>query len=205
MSEEKQTKKYNYGSCGYDLSFSGPATAEQYDIDAKEQGACVADAIAYVVPRSTLPAWQEAFTPKLEAFTGVTRGVDTEATAKAKARAKSPDKVEDVPEKFKAFNLRATAGLSDEQKAQLAVIAQEVADTIAIDVAPSARGGSRGPAKDLLAKADSVLALSDDEIEAKITKWNGLLEKEFPLERDENGRPTRESLAYMAGEVLKAQ
>lgn len=193
--------KYQTNSIGFELSFEGPSTVEEYDKAAGKVGLCLEDAVENTIYRGTLPKWHKAFAVKVEELTGVKREVNTKATDEAKARSKTPDKVADIMETVPRYVKRAIASMSDEDKKALAVIAQEVADGISVDPAPSER--QRGIPKDLLAKADSVLTGTEDEIEAKVTRWSEMVPN-FELERDEANKPTRESLAMLAGEVLKA-
>lgn len=207
--------KYSTNSVGYALKFEGPADAAEYDTKAGKVGACVEDACDNTIYRSTLPEWQEAFEPKLTELTGVKRGVDQKATDAARARSKNPDKVKDVPEKFKAFNLRARAAFfvdesgaaldekSDAYKAkdkELDALAQSVADTITIDPSPSARAAA--PSKANLAKADDILAREEAKREATIANLLSVV-SDYELERDEAGLPDRDSLARLVGKFVE--
>jgi hypothetical protein len=194
-------KQYDTNSLGYKLRFNGPATVEEYDQAAGRVGACLEDACDNTIYRGTLPEWMRAFAVRLEEMTGTKRGTDAEATARAKARSKKPDDVKDVPEKVKAFHARVTASMSDADKNALNAVAQEVADTIAIDPSPAKRVS--GPDKQLLGKADSLLTLPDDQLDEKVEKMIGRVEG-FELQRDENDRPDRSSLARLVGRYLEA-
>src|SRR6266496_3976597 len=92
-----------------DLPFQGHESAEEVDREAGEQGACVEECDASIAYRSTLPEFHKAFTPTLESLTGVKRSVNEDATAKAKARSKTPEKVEDVLESFITYSNRLKA------------------------------------------------------------------------------------------------
>lgn len=189
-----------------DLIFVGHDSVEAYDTEAGKPGSCLADADGAIVTWNCLPIFGNRFVPIFEKLTGSTRLVDEKKTAKAKAAAKPDAVVADVYETPVVFFTREFAKLDDQQKAAVSVAARDLALTIKVDASPSARG-ARGPSKDLLAKADSVLALSEDKREEKLSKWAAALDEAslppFDLERDEQGVPTRESLAYFAGEVLK--
>lgn len=207
------SKLYSANSVGYKLQFPGPETVEEFDAKGGA-GSALEEAVASTIYRGTLPEFHEKFTPVLEKITGVTRGIDVEATEKRKAASKNPANVEDVLEKFKAFNARARAAyFSDENGAPLAdeVIAErekeladaaaEVALTIEVDPSPSARAGLVN--KGWLAKADDILSRDDDGIEAVVTKLlNGV--GEFDLARDEEGKPERSSLARLVGKFIEA-
>ena len=192
--------EYKTGSMGFKLTFQGPDSVEDYDRIAGKAGACLEDACDNTIYRGTLPEFQEEFAKRVEAFTGVTRNENTEATEKARARSKTPDKVKPIMETVARYVKRATAGMEKERMEELQRIAQEVADTIKVDPSPSKRQGAIP--KDLLLKADSVLELDEDEREAKITRWIEMV-GEYEVARDDSNVPTRESLAMLAGEVLK--
>ncbi len=83
--------KYETNSIGFPLTFEGPGSVEDYDRAFGKVGGCLEDACDNTIYRSTLPEWQEAFEPKVEALTGVKREINTKATEAAKARAKTPE------------------------------------------------------------------------------------------------------------------
>lgn len=192
-------KVYETNSLGYPLKFKGPGTVEDYDRVAGKVGVCLEDAVDNTIYRSTLPEWQDAFSKEIESKTGQKRQVNEKATADAKARSKSPDKVKDIMETVRVYHNRVTAGMSDEDKKALAAAAQVCADSIVVDPSPSKR--QAGLSKDLRAKADSLLTLPTDQLEAKVTKY---LDKVpgFELERDEANKPTTESLGRLIGQYL---
>lgn len=182
-----------------DLPFPGHETAEDFDREAGEAGACVEEADASVAYRSTLPEFHKAFTPTMESLSGVKRGVNAEATARAKARSKTPDKVDDVPESFITYANRVKAQLGEEDFKALDAAARELAGKTPIDASPSKR--QAGPGKDLLAKADSLLTLPADQLQAKVDKYLASVEG-FQLDTDEAGKPERASLARLVGKYL---
>lgn len=202
-------KSYTTSSCGIPLKFNGPESVEEYDKLAGKAGAIVEDAATAVIAWSTLPEWQEAFVKKLIDVTGSTRLVDEAATKKAKERAEDASKVKDVLEKETAYIKRAQAtlkagtpltGVAD--IAAFNALAQEVADGIAIDPAPSKKSGK--PKKDLLEKAQQILARDVDAREAKITEFLNSVPG-FDLERTAEGVPSEESLARLIGKFLDAR
>ena len=71
--------------------------------------------------------------------------------------------------------------------------------TVPIDASPSKR--IAGPGKDLLAKADSLLTLPQDQLQAKIDKYKGAVEHELET-NEETGKPDRNSLARLIGKYL---
>ncbi len=185
--------KYETNSMGYKLTFEGPDTVEAYDQAAGRVGACLEDAVDNTIYRGTLPEFQDAFGAELEKRFGA-RQVNTDATEAAKKRSKNPDKVKDIMETWSRYHARVTAGMSDEDKKALADVAQQVAAGIKVDPSPSKR--TAGPGKPFLAKADSWLTLSETDLEAKITPALAAV-PDFDLERDEAGKPVRESLARL--------
>lgn len=183
-----------------DLPFPGHESAEEFDREAGEAGACVEEADASIAYRSTLPEFHKAFTPTVEQLSGVKRGVNEEATARAKSRAKDPAKVEDIPESFITYANRVKASLSEADWKALDAAARELSAQTAIDASPSKR--QAGPGKDLLAKADSLLTLPADQLQTKVDKYLGACEG-FDLQMDENGKPERSSLARLIGKYLE--
>lgn len=190
--------KYQTSTLGIDITVPCSASVEAYDQRAGKSGACLEDAIAGLVAWSTLPDIQDKFAEALEKASNIARLVDADATEKARAKAKDPAKVKDVLEKPRAYKNRVWAQASDDDKKEYTNLLREIASQTPADPAPSAR--AKGVPKDLLAKADSLLTLSDDELEAKVGKY--LAAVEFDLARDNDGRPDRESLAVLVGKFL---
>lgn len=189
-------KNHEWSTSRYDLVSPGPETAEEFDQKAGKSGACLEEAVASVTYRSTSPEFWDAFIPKVEALTGITRGVDEAASARAKERAKDPSKAKDVPEKPNAYDNRVWAQASDEQKAQLVALAKETALSITIDPSPSRRASTPNAA--IYAKADSVLSRDTAGIADAVNKLTAAVEgagRVFELAYDENNKPTRDSLA----------
>lgn len=192
---------YKTNSLGYPLTFKGPKTAEVYDRRAGKVGATLESAVENDIYRGTLPEWQSEFADYLSKTYGQERLVNEKATADARARSKSPDKVKDILETVRVFHNRVKAGLTDEQRAELKGIAQTLADGIFVDPAPSKR--AKGIDKGYLEKAEGWLTLPDDQLEAKITKATNTV-GEFPLVMDEEGKPTVESLGALIKAYIEA-
>lgn len=190
---------FETNSLGYPLKFKGPDTNEEYDQKAGKVGAVREDACENIMYRSTLPEWQAAFSAKLEEMFGVTRAVNQTATEAAKTRSKTPEKVKDVLETVRVFHNRVIAGATDEQKAELAATAQSIADGIAVDPSPSKRAA--GIPKGFRDKAEVWLALPTDQMEAKVTTALDAVEG-YNLERDEENKPTVESLARLISQYI---
>lgn len=183
-----------------DLGFPGHENAEEFDREAGYQGAAVEEGDTSIAYRSTLPEFHKAFTPTMEQLSGVKRGINEEATEKAKSRSKDPAKVEPIPESFITYANKVKAQLSDADWKAIDDAARELANTIKIDASPSKR--MAGPGKDLLAKADSLLQLPPDQLQAKIDKYLGAAEG-YDLTIDEStGKPERSSLARLVGKYL---
>lgn len=191
-------KTYETNSCGYLLKFEGPDTVEEYDKKAGD-GQCLEDAVNNTIYRGTLPEWQDLFSRTLQDRTGVAREIDKTATEKVKSRSKNPENVRDVPERFKTYNARikSTWANGDKDKeAQLASWAQETADKVKVDPSPTQRVSAA--AKGDLAKADDILEHDNNYIEVKIQKMLGVV-PDYQLERDDDGKPERQSLARLIG------
>ncbi len=182
-----------------DLTFPAHEDAESFDREAGEVGACVQEADASLAYRSHLPEFHRTFTEQMESLSGVKRGVNTDATEKAKARSKTPDKVDDIPESFIVWANRVKASLSEADFKALDAAAREQALKMPLDASPSKR--MAGPGKDLLSKADSLLTLPADQLQTKVDKYLGSV-GDFQLETDENGKPDRASLARLVGKYL---
>jgi hypothetical protein len=191
---------YETNTLGYKIKLNGPGTVEEYDQKGGKAGLCLEDAVDNTIYRSTLPDVQDKFGEYLEGVFGK-RQVNVEATEAAKKRSKTPDKVKDTMETWTRYHNRVTAGLSDEDKAELSRKIQEIADGIEVDPSPSKRRG--GLRKDLREKAESLLTLPVDQLETKIT---GYLEEipNYDLERDSDNenKPQVESLARLVGEIM---
>lgn len=198
---ENEIATYKTNSLGYPLVFKGPNSNEVFDRRAGKVGATLEGAVNDEVYRGTLPAWQDDFAEYLKTTFGDSRKVNEKATADAKARSKNPEKVKDVVETVRVFHNRIKATLSDEDKKALAVKAQEIADKHFIDPSPSTRAA--GLEKGYREKAEGFLTLPDDQLEAKITKFLGVVEG-FDLQRDEEGKPTVESLGQLIKQYVEA-
>ena len=197
-------KQYSTNSCSYKLNFNGPDTVEEYDKRAGT-GQCLEDAVSNTIYRGTLPEWQEEFAAFLEKETGIKRGVDEDATAKLKGRAKNPDNVNPQPEKFRVYNARVKGTWvngDDKKELQLQSWAQQVADKILVDPAPSVR--QTAATKGDLAKVDDILSKDNEYVEAKVTKLLAAV-PDFDLQRDEDGKPERLSLARLLGKWIEAE
>ena len=153
-------KTYQTNSCDFELSFNGPASVEEYNEAAKREDAVLDDAVNNIIWRSTLPQWQRAFADALATrYPDHARIVDEAATAKAQTRAKDPSGVAPVMEKATKYIARVTAAVSDD----LSALAQQVADAIVINPAPTVRAGGGGVNKGWIAKAQDIIS-RDEEI-----------------------------------------
>jgi hypothetical protein len=189
-----ETANYKTSSMSYPLVFKGPGSVEDYDRAGEKVGTCLEDAVRGTIAWSTLPEWQDKFGTEVLIPRFGERNVNQTATEAAKARSKTPEKVADIMETWTRYNARVTAQLSKEEKAALGIEAQRIADTITVDPSPSKR--QAGPKKMFLDKADSWLTLDDNALEAKIGPALNAV-PDFDLERDDNGKPERSSLARL--------
>lgn len=196
---------YETETSRFKVKFNGPDTVEEADQQAGKKGAALEEGVYSIIYRATLPEFWRKFVPEITKLTGIAREVDVAATEKARARAvkagKDPKDVKDVPEKWSAYDRRVWAQVDEATRGQLMSLAQTVADGISITFAPTKRGA--GIDKKFLVKADSLLTLSDDELDAKINKYLGIIPG-YELDRDEDGRPERESLARLVEQVFEA-
>lgn len=196
---------YETKSLEFNLKFPGPESVEEYDRMGGKAGVCLEDAVYSTLYHHTLDEWRDTFAKKVEELTGVKRLVNEEATAKAKERAKDGAKVKDVLESEKVYIARVTATMSDEDKATLQALAQEIANSTPIDPSPSKRQG--GISKEYKAKAESLLTLDAAALDARISSWT----EKFPnidvtdIERGEDGKPTVDALARKIKEIADSQ
>jgi len=201
---------YTTSSCDFDLSFSGPESVEAYDQKASEVGRCLCDAVNNIILRSTLPQWQKKMADALETLTGVERTVDQAATDKAQSRAKEGTTVTPIKERATRFIARASASYlanaEDEEsrksrQLELNTLAQSTADSMEVDPSPATRSAAINKA--YLAKADEILTRDEDAIEETVSK---LIDKvgEFSLDRSDDGKPERDSLAMLVGAYIKS-
>jgi hypothetical protein len=192
--------KYTTNSCDFDLVFSGPESVEEYNTAAGRENAVLEDAVNNIIWRSTLPQWQRAFAEALETrYPDSPRLIDEEATRKAKARAKDKSAVADVKEKATRYIARVVAEHPSDDLAQLA---QQVADTITINPAPTVRTSS-GVNKGWLAKAQDILGRDEEAREATIERLLSVVPG-YELQRDEDGVPIETSLARLIGKFMDA-
>lgn len=199
-------KQYTTSSEGIPLKFNGPSTVEEYDKAAGREGACVEDAVRGIIAWDTLEDWRSAFPKRIAELTGIARAEDAEATARAKARSEKPDKVKPVLEKLGKYLARVRAAIAEGSAngltaESLSTEGQLVADSITIDPSPARREGQ--PKKDLLEKAEQVLARETDALEAAVSKM--LDNVSFDLERGDDGKPTQVSLARLIGAYVEWQ
>jgi len=179
------------------LKFIGHSSAEEYDTEAGEVGACVTAADLSDIYRSLFRKFHAAFTPTLEKLSGQTRLVNADATAKAKARSKSPDTVANVLESFITFANRCEAVCDKDVWTQICSEATALASSMKCDSSPTERaaGVASGPGKAYLDKADTILARDEDALNNTVTKL--LSAVDFDLAYDEDGKPERVSLARL--------
>ena len=64
-------KAYETHSCGYRLTFPGPASIEDYDAKVGKPGTALEHACLHTIHTRTLPEWQEKFAALLQERTGI--------------------------------------------------------------------------------------------------------------------------------------
>lgn len=199
--------KFNTGPLKGLLS-PGPATVEEYDAASGggENGALETavrlDILHGHLPRGLHPQFAKIFAK----HSGVERNVNTEATEKAKLKAKDASKVADVLESVPEFMARVWEIADASVKSAIDAECREFAKSTTIDVSPASR--ESGPGKENREIADRLLLAPTDKLEAKIAQ---MLERVpgYTVDRDDNNVPERDSLAglvkaYFAADDLLA-
>lgn len=185
-----------------DVIVLGHASVDDFDREAGRVGSCVEEADYSVIYRDTLPEIHEAVIKDIEALSGVPRGVNAEATAKAKAAAKEGAKVSNVLENPVPYFNRVKAAVTEDIWKEVDAKFREHALATVVDASPSKRNGAASKAN--LEKADEVLLRTPDAIEAAVTKMLSLVPT-FDLTRDAENKPDRVSLARLVGAFIDAQ
>jgi hypothetical protein len=75
---------YETHSCGYRLTFPGPASIEDYDAKVGKPGAALEHACLHTIHTRTLPEWQEKFAAVLQERTGIARQIEVRPPKPAK-------------------------------------------------------------------------------------------------------------------------
>lgn len=192
--------QYKTKSCGYNIKFDAPDSVEEYDRKGGPN-ACLKDAIAHVVYRSTLPKWQEQLGKFLEEKTGIPRETDQKVTERLRSR--NPEKqMPPVYERFLSYNNRVRKSYESNGKdiAELATWAQEMASRIPVDPSPAR---DTPASKSNLAKAQDILEHDNAYVESKVNKFLGMVPN-FQLVRDQNNRPELNSLGQLIGKYVDA-
>jgi hypothetical protein len=184
---------YETHSCGYRLTFPGPATIEDYDAKVGKPGTALEHACLHTIHTRTLPEWQEKFAALLQERTGIARQIESEATATRK----------EIPERVKAFNKRVIEhwGNGNDKKAILQQWAQETADQMVVTPPAAPDEKVPPPSRADLAKAQEILARDPAIVAQKIQ----LMLNEVPgfkLTRDAEGRPDVQSFAHLLNRFI---
>jgi hypothetical protein len=186
-------KAYETHSCGYRLTFPGPGTVEEYDAKVGKPGTALDHACLHTIHTRTLPEWQEKFAAVLQERTGITRQIESEATATRKA----------IPERVLAYNKRIVAqwGNGNDKKAILQQWAQETADQIVVTPPAVPEEKAPPPSRADLAKAQEILARDPAIVAQKVH----LMLSEVPgfkLARTAEGLPDPESFAHLLNRFI---
>jgi hypothetical protein len=170
-------------SFGYDLNYSVPATPEEFDQLAKQQGACVKEANNNVIYRSTLADFRSSFCERLEKDTGIERKTKVvKPEQRNEAGEITQEEVVAWDETEKNYFNRVIASLvssgaaptPEAAAASLAAVAQEIIDSIPFD--PSATERTSGPKKTPKTYVEVAQAIIDQGgAEKAATKLSGLL------------------------------
>lgn len=179
----------------------GHRTVEERDTEAGRSGITLEDADYSDLWRGGTDEIYAKWIPECEKLTGIKREADAERTAKAQARVK-PDKNGNVKTLNPVLDSQVTyaekvqAQVSDEVWHKLDGLFRELALTTPIDASPSKRTGSVSKAN--LEKADDILRRTLDKIEIAVGQLQAVV-PDFDLQRDEEGKPERTSLARLVG------
>lgn len=195
-----------------DFTILGHVTAEDFDKEAGKVGACVEEADYNVIYRDTLPELHDLATPKLEELSGLKRGTNDKATAKAQEREnaaaagatppRAAKKVKDVPESFIVYSERVKANVDEEVWKSIDAAFRSLALSLPVNATPTVR--SSGLSKANLEKAKEVLTRSVDKIEEAVAKMLAMV-GDYDLTRDAEGKPEEASLARLVGAFIAAQ
>lgn len=188
------SKQYIYTTGPHkNLSSPGPATVEEFDA-AAGQGAALAYAMAEAIYRGHLPTLQDKILPIYKDILGKEPLVDETKTKAARERAKEGAKVADVKENIVPFLTREYELASADDKVALDKAVRDLAAATFIDVSEKVRE-ARGPGKQVLEAATAKLTQSVDEIEKTVSTILAKCPNQ-QIDRDEDGKPTVESLAF---------
>lgn len=193
----------------FSVSYQCYPTAEAFDRDAGEIGACVTEANFSLAFRSTKgghPKFHEVFTPILEELSGITREVNKKATAQKKKEIVRKDRLVPILESFITFANRAKAIVllregGEQLWSEIEAKALEVSKTLRIDAKPQEKvypfnQSELEKAKDWLTNAEP------DFVNERIEKYSSYIGG-FKLDREPNGLPSAENLARLMTAYLK--
>lgn len=130
-----ETVAQKFRSLGCDVSINVPQTVEDFDLNAKKAGACLAEAVNNVIYRGTLNEFRDNFCEEVEKETGVERT----ASPTGKKNSDGTDVLEyDLSEGKYIQHVRTTKGWADDNTV-LQGIADKVAATLTFDASAPER------------------------------------------------------------------
>lgn len=181
--------------------FLGHVSVEARDTEAGEVGATLRDADMSDLYRSSLPDVHEKTTAKIAELSGVARGVNEVQTAKNQARLKDGKTAKPVLESWTEWTARIQASVSEDIWSEIDAYVRSVALATPVDASPSKRVGAASKAN--LDKAEEILARDTDAMESTISKMLTIV-PDYDLDRDEDSKPTKASLARLIGAYIAA-
>lgn len=194
MSTTTTSGFWETSSCGLDLRFPCPKTANEFDRAAGFVGAAHHYAVQCIGLHDTLPEWQEALAKRLVEEFNFPRKIDDKATEKKRQYVVKQDKCTPVYEAVKKYVARLMVSLDKEGQARVKAIAQSVAEANPVDPSPAARRGAI--MAENLRMAESLLSAPADHYESKISLYSDYIGG-YIVERNGGNAPTTESLARL--------
>lgn len=186
-------KETKVKSLGLTLVVLTPATPEEYDLNAKKQGACVEDSVSNTIYRAWLPKFRSKFCEAVEAETKVVRKYITKEL-KEKNQDGTP-KTTDVWDETEGKYIDRVLAETGKAITDFSDIANRIASEITFDASEKepAESKPKKPKKVLLEKAEAVVkAGKGDVLAAKLAKNLG-----HPVNSD------AESLAFAIDEDMQ--
>ena len=137
--------KQQFKSLGLDLNFQVPTSVEEFDQNAKNPGACLAEGINNIIYRGSLAVFRSTFLDKVEAETKIER--KTEPTGKkTKVEVKNSDgtvsTVEEDQLKYaetEAVYFNRICAEKGVEASSFLTLAQSVADSVSFDASATER------------------------------------------------------------------
>lgn len=178
------------------LEFLGHESAEAYDKDAGEAGACVERADRRDALESTIYEFADQFYPFVKDLTGIARLVDEKKTARKRASSPNPEKISPILESFSNYTNRLCTSeqVSPEMWQEIKAEALRISRLIRISSAPATKLCQIPPA--YYRRADSLLSNDLETISKRVTGYLSLVPN-FPITGLPDEKPNRDNLARL--------